>query len=113
MKMNTKHIIIYLFLVPPFCLIFGYTTIIQAAQSDLVFLGTVEKVEASPLPQSTLNWIIYCRVDKILSGDLPNKTFSFRVHSPVKSGLEVGKQYKIKATRTIDGYTVDQYQWKK
>ncbi len=111
--MKTKHTIIYLSLVLLACLIIGNTTINQAAQPDLVLLGTVEKVEASPLPQSSLNWIIYCRVDKILSGDLPTKTFSFRVHSPVKSGLEVGKQYRIRAIRTTDGYDVDQYQWKK
>ncbi len=111
MHMKTNRRKIYLFLVTLSCLIFGYTTISQAVQSDLILLGTVEKVEASPLPQSTLNWIIYCRVDKVLSGNFPNKTFSFRVHSPVKSSLEVGKQYKIKATRTTDGYAVDQYQW--
>jgi hypothetical protein len=79
----------------------------------LVFLGTVEKLEASPLTYSTENWIIHCRVDQVLSGDFSRKMFSFRVHSPSKSGLEVGKQYKIEAKRTAEGYTIDQYQWRK
>ncbi len=100
-----------LLLVP--CLILGCSSTTKDAKADLVFLGTVEKVEASPLPQSTLNWIVHCRVDQILSGNFSGRTFSFRVHSPVKSGLEVGKQYKIVAKRTIGGYTVDQFQWTK
>ncbi len=108
--MKTKLIIYFtLFLLTGYIL--GCPTISQAAQSDLVFLGTVEKVEASPLPHSSLNWIVQCRVDRVLSGDFQSKTFSFRVHSPVKSGLEVGKQYKIEAKRTKNGYTVDPYQW--
>jgi hypothetical protein len=114
MQMNTnKSIIIHLILALLPCIIFGFTAISHAAEADLVFLGTIEKVEASPLPQSSLNWIVHCRVDKVLSGNFANKTFSFRVHSPTKSGLEEGKQYKIKARRTTDGYTVDQYQWGK
>ncbi len=27
------------------------------------------------------------------------------------SGLEIGKQYVVEATKTDNGYTIDQYQW--
>jgi hypothetical protein len=110
MKMKT---IIYLTLLVLQSLILSCATPVQVAQADLVFLGTVEKLEASPLPHSTANWIVHCRVDQVLSGNFSGKTFSFRVHSPAKSGLEVGRQHKIEAKRTTDGYSVDQYQWEK
>ena len=75
--------------------------------------GTVEELYSSPLAQSRFNYVVQCRVDKILSGDFSGKTFSFRIHSPSQSGLEVGKQYKIEAKRTPEGFAVDQYQWMK
>ena len=105
--------IIYFTLLVLQSLILSCATPGQVAQADLAFLGTVEKLEVSPLPHSTANWIVHCRVDQVLIGDLPSKTFFFTVHSPVKSGLEVGKQYKIEAKRTTDGYNDDQYQWRK
>lgn len=83
----------------------------KSTKPDLVFVGTVESIEASPLPQSLANWVVTFRVDRIESGNFGGTTFSFRIHSPVKSGLEVGKQYLVEATRTDAGYTVDQYQW--
>ncbi len=80
---------------------------------DLVFLGTVQSIESSTSPQSLANWVVTFRVDRIQSGEFGGKTFSFRIHSPSKSGLETGKQYLVEATRTNTGYTVDQYQWMK
>jgi len=83
-------------------------------EGHITLLVTVEKVEASPVPESTQNWIVQGRVDRVLSGGFSGKTFSFRVHSPAESGLEVGKQYRVEAKRTKDGYAVvDQYQWMK
>ncbi len=111
--MKMKIIMIYLTLIVPMPLILSCAPAVHVIQADLVLLGTVEKLEASPLTHSTGNWIVHCRVDQVLSGDLSDKTFFFRVHSPAKSGLEVGKQYKIEAKRTTDGYIVDQYQWRK
>lgn len=78
---------------------------------DIVILGTVSKIYISPLRESELNWVVQCSVDKVVSGSLPHKTFSFRIHSPSKSGLEAGKQYTINIEETANGYTVDQYQW--
>jgi hypothetical protein len=110
MKMK---LILYSALLVLLYLILGCTSTTRDAKADLVFLGTVEKVEVSSLPRSEQNWIVHCRVNQVLSGNYLGKTFSFRVHSPVKSGLKVGRQYKIVAKRTVDGYTVDQFQWTK
>ncbi len=63
----------------------------RAAGDELVFMGTVEKLESAPLEQSNLDWVVRCRVDRIVSGEFSGKAFSFRVHSSSKSGLEVGK----------------------
>jgi hypothetical protein len=78
----------------------------------LIFLGTVESIEASPIPQSLAEWVVTFRVDRIERGDFAEKTFSIRIHSPAKSGLEAGKQYVVEARRTPTGYEVDQHQWK-
>lgn len=83
----------------------------EPAKSDLVFLGMVQKIEMSPIPQSSHNWIIHCCADQIISGDFKGSTFSFRVHSPIKSGLEVGKHYKVRAEKKDNDYAVDQWQW--
>jgi len=104
--MNIKIII--------FCLLAGLVggCVTQPnVKGDLVFLGTVAEMTSSPLPQSRLGWVVQCEVDRVVSGTFPGKTFSFRIHSPSKSGLEVGKQYTITATRTPDGFHVDQHQW--
>lgn len=101
---------VYLLFVIP-ALLTGCSNQSKMTVDDLVFLGTVEKLDASPMPQSKSDWVVQCRVDTILAGEFSGKAFSFRIHSPSKSGLEVGKQYKIEAKRTVDGYTVDHYQW--
>ena len=58
-------------------------------KADLVFEGTVEKIEISPLKRSLDNWIVTFQVNKVLSGDFKGKRFSFRIHSPIRSGLKV------------------------
>ena len=82
-------------------------------KDKLVFMGTMLKAENSPLHQSRKNWIVIFRVDKVISGKFTGKQFSFRIHSPSKSGLEKGKQYKVEAELIEEGYNVDQYQWMK
>jgi len=86
---------------------------VTAGEEDslVIFLGTVQNIVISPLEKCLDNYVVQCRVDKILSGDIACKTFSFRIHSPTQSGLEIGKQYTIVATRTAEGFVVDQYQW--
>lgn len=84
---------------------------VMSKKPNLVFVGTVVSIEASPLPRSSANYIVTFNVEKVESGKLGVKTFSFPVHSPAKSGLETGKRYRVRATKTDRGYYIDQYQW--
>jgi hypothetical protein len=81
--------------------------------SDLTFLGTVTSIEAADTGDRLKNWVVTARVDRIVSGRFSGGQFSFAIHSPTLSGLEVGKQCRIRATRTQKGYLVDQYQWRR
>jgi hypothetical protein len=83
------------------------------SERKLIFMGTLLKVENSPLKQSRKNWIVTFSVEKVISGEFAGKKFSFRIHSPSKSGLEKDEKYKVEAELTEDGYKVDQYQWMK
>jgi hypothetical protein len=78
---------------------------------DLTFLGTVTKIEAADTGDPRKEWVVTTRVDKVLSGDFSGSQFSFAIHSPAKSGLEMGKQYRIRATGTPEGYIVDGSPW--
>jgi hypothetical protein len=80
--------------------------------ADLTFLGTVTSIDAANTGNPGKKWVVTTRVDKILSGDFGGSNFAFAVHSPVQAGLEVGTQYRIRATRTLEGYLVDQDQWR-
>jgi hypothetical protein len=77
----------------------------------LVFVGAVQSIENSPLPRSLANWVVTFSVDKVKCGEFAGESFSFRIHSPIQSGLEVGKQYTVEAERTETGYHVDTFQW--
>jgi hypothetical protein len=84
-----------------------------ASNADLKFLGTVTAIEPANTGDPLKRWIITTRVDAVLSGAFSQPQFSFAVHSPAQSGLELGKQYTIVAARTPRGYTVDPYQWRR
>jgi hypothetical protein len=81
--------------------------------TDLVFRATIEQIECAPLGVrgAFLDWIIRTRVDEVLSGTFTGTHFAFRVHSPSRSGLEVGRALTVTATWTGDGYRVDEHQW--
>ena len=80
---------------------------------DLEFIGTVMKIYPLASIRSRKNWPVVTHVDRIVSGDFSGKTFSFGIHSPALSGLQVGRTYTIKATWTDKGYVVDERQWMK
>ena len=98
------------FIIIFFLIITGYAVWAEE-NHDLIFLGTIEKLYISPLENSRVNWVVQCRIDKIITGKSEGKSFSFRIHSPSQSGLEIGKQYKVEAKWAGDSYTVDEYQW--
>jgi hypothetical protein len=52
-------------------------------------------------------------VAKVLLGNFSGGSFDFAVHSPARSGLQVGRTYTVTATRRGDGYAVDERQWRR
>jgi hypothetical protein len=82
---------------------------------DLILVGRVTKIR-SFVPADELSqkrWAITVKVKQVVAGTFAEPTFTFAVHSPSMSGLEVGKSYTIKATWTDDGYVVDELQWRR
>lgn len=78
---------------------------------ELVFTDKIERIDNTPLKGSSKNWIVTFQIDSLITGNYPNKTFSFRIHSPAQSTLEVGKVYRVKATKISSKYEVDEQQW--
>ncbi|MDD4953519.1 MAG: hypothetical protein PHG40_01280 [Candidatus Omnitrophica bacterium] len=94
----------------PICLCACASNLNMAKENKkLTFLGKVTRIENSPLENSNLDWIITVNVNKVLSGSFSGRIFQFRVHSPSKSGLEIGWLYRIEAVQTQDGYVVNRY----
>jgi hypothetical protein len=86
---------------------------LQAAKTeDLVMVGTVTKIYPTAEPRSLRNWAVVVNVDRVVSGEFTGTSFTFAVHSPARAGLQVGRTYTIKATRTAAGYFVDEAQWR-
>src|SRR5450631_3469981 len=88
----------------------GATTPQSTNSDDLALLGTVTSIHVADTGNPRKQWVVTTRVDKILAGDFAGRQFSFAIHSQAQSGLEVGKQYRIRATRTREGYVVEQDQ---
>jgi hypothetical protein len=76
-------------------------------RATVLFLATVDRIEYSPLVNSDLNWTIYMKVDRVLSGPSPGDTFPFRVRNPTREGLEVGRKFRIKAVPFGPGYRLE------
>lgn len=85
-----------------------------AAPRDLRFRGTVIAIDAARAGAPPgRSWVVTMRVEQVLDGAFAGTTFAFRVHSPSKSGLVVGGTYSVEARWTVDGYTVDELQWRR
>jgi len=75
---------------------------------DLVLIGTVTSIFQvdAPLP-SVRRWGVTVRVEKVKVGQYSEPTFTFRIHSPARSGVKVGLRCTIVATKTgQEGYLV-------
>jgi hypothetical protein len=88
-------------------------SVVELVSADLVFSGKVESIEIVPLKGSRHNFVVKTRVLKVLKGSFKGTHFSFRIHSPAKWQIEVGKVLEVKAKRTRDGYLVDPIQFLK
>ncbi|HQH27804.1 MAG TPA: hypothetical protein PLP17_10450 [Oligoflexia bacterium] len=87
---------------------------LAAKRKDLSFIGTVTEIKASHLGAPSLaEWVVTFTVDKVTHGDFSKSTFSIRVHSPARSGLQIGEHYPVQAKWNGAGYDVDEFQWMK
>jgi hypothetical protein len=86
-------------------------SVVEQLPAELVFSGKVESIKISPLKGSRNNFIVKTRVLKVIKGSFDGSYFSFRIHSPVKSQIEVGMVLEVKAKRIPDGYWVDPVQF--
>ncbi len=80
---------------------------------DLTVRAVVEQIEYASVGRAGafLDWIVRTRVLEIIAGEFAGEQFSFRIHSPSRSGLEVGVTFTIRAEWTGTGYRVDEHQW--
>lgn len=84
----------------------------DAAHSSkvLVFEGTVSSIKV--VQDEFTPWLVTLIVEHVVSGEFSGGTFSFAVHSPARSGLEVGGSYTVKAVWKDGRYYVDPFQWR-
>jgi|SRR6267142_2338549 len=77
---------------------------------DLVFIGTITKIYPFSAPTTVRRrWAVRAHVDRVVSGTFSGDTFTFTVHSPTQSGLQVGGTHTIKAKWIDKGYVVDEH----
>lgn len=88
-------------------------SVAELVSVDLIFTGKVVSIEIAPLKGSRHNFVVKTRVLKVLKGSFKGTHFSFRIHSPAKWQIEVGKVLEVKAKRIPDGYLVDPIQFLK
>src|SRR5262245_595921 len=94
-------------------LLVGVSACVRVAkQGDLIYKGTVTKIEIADTGNPLRQWVVTTRVDQVVCGSFSGARFQFAIHSPAQSGLRVGKQYRIVATSVPDGYVVDPTQWR-
>ena len=70
-------------------------------------MGTVTAISPTGNWPSRRNWAVTIRVEKVKVGKFSHPEFTFAVHSPSRSGLEVGGHCTIEATWTGKGYLVN------
>jgi hypothetical protein len=73
---------------------------------DIVLVGTVTKIY--PVASLLKNWAVVVHVDRVVSGEFSDTTFTFTIHSPSMAGLRVCGTYIINATWAGEGYVVDE-----
>ena len=86
-------------------------TLSAESAGTLRFRGTVLALDPTPENRALERWVVTMSVDEVSEGAFTGQTFSFMVHSPVKSGLQLGASYTVRAVSTSVGFTVDPYQW--
>jgi len=94
-------------------LLVGVSACVRVAKpGDLIFKGTVTKIAVANTGDPLREWVVTTRVDRVVCGSFSGSTFQFAIHSPTRSRIEVGQQYRIVATRVPQGYEVDPDEWR-
>jgi hypothetical protein len=73
--------------------------------------GTIEALDPIAQARRRHGWRVTLAVDRVVDGIFSGDRFQFVVHSPARSGLQLGGRATVKAERTADGYSVDPDQW--
>ncbi len=108
-----KALCLFILVLVPLAVV-GHTPAASARKAkpkpDLVLRAKVIRIFPNRPPggrYSHYNWVIRTRVLKVLRGQFKARVFEFRVHSPSKSNLSVGKIITVRAWRVKGGYRVD------
>ena len=75
---------------------------------DLVFVGTVTKVYPVAAPRQRKRWAVVTHVERVVSGEFSDSTFTFTIHSPANAGLRLNRAYLIRAIKTDGRYSVNE-----
>jgi hypothetical protein len=71
---------------------------------EMVFLGTVTRIDNTATQNPLLRWVVTLKIDKMIQGNLPMETFQLAIHSPSQEGVELGHQYRISVRKSGAGY---------
>ena len=89
----------------------GNATVAPPRDKTLIVVGKVFSISQGG---SRLKpWVVTIEIEKIERGEYVGSWFSFRVHSPSRSGLKEGHSYRVTAQWHEEGYEVDESQWRK
>ena len=88
-----------------------HAVVAAPARKDLVLTGRISSITQGP--DLLKPWIVTVDVEKVVSGEFSGDQFRFAIHSPARSGLEVGHSYTIKSVWKGQGYEVDEQQWRR
>ncbi|TFH47376.1 MAG: hypothetical protein E4G94_00220 [ANME-2 cluster archaeon] len=69
----------------------------------IVLQGTVTEIRPMQGSHPHLKWLVSLQVNSVIVGDFVGQTFSFNIHSPIKSGIVNGGQYVIQIERIQTG----------
>jgi hypothetical protein len=70
---------------------------------EFALQGTVIELRPMRGKHPHQKWLVVLRIESVVSGAFSGDTFSFNIHSPVKSRISTGGRYLLHATKTTTG----------
>ena len=77
----------------------------QSAIPQIVVIGKITQLRADPLKNSKEDWVVKATIEMVEAGDFAEQTLVFRIHSPSKLKIEIGKRYRIRAKKFNGHYS--------